>query len=70
MIEYPIFQNLGLYIQHDPLPDGFCQFGAISDQLRHFGIERSPDTLRMEVILYSLSMVMRDTGSFNCPKPR
>ena len=42
----------GFRVDFNPKPDGSCMFSAIADQLRShvFGIERSAETLRQEVV--------------------
>ena len=39
-------------VSFDPQPDGNCQFYAVSEQLRDFGIHRSPEALRNEVVSF------------------
>ncbi|XP_049926648.1 uncharacterized protein LOC126406426 [Epinephelus moara] len=44
------FESSNLNIRFDPVPDGNCQFAAISDQLATIGIFRSAATLREEIV--------------------
>ena len=40
----------GVRIQHDPDPDGNCQFAAVRHQLNNIGIYRDISTLRQEAV--------------------
>lgn len=44
------FESSNLNICFDPIPDGNCQFAAISDQLATIGIFRSAETFREEIV--------------------
>ncbi|KAL7396332.1 hypothetical protein ABVT39_004371 [Epinephelus coioides] len=44
------FESSNLNIRFDPVPDGNCQFAAISDQLATIGIFHSAATLREEIL--------------------
>ena len=39
-------------MSYDPQPDGNCQFDAAAEQLRLYGIHRSMQTLRAEVVSF------------------
>ena len=43
-------EGLGLNIDFNPLPDGNCQFEAVSHALQRIGIHRSGETLRHDVV--------------------
>ena len=42
----------GYIVTDDPPGDGNCQFSALCDSLLNFGIFRSPQTLRQDIVNY------------------
>ena len=46
------FQRQGYRLIYNPPGDGNCQFSAVSNLLRNFGIHRSPQSLRKELVAY------------------
>jgi len=47
----------GLAVSYDPLPNGYCQFAAVAQQLHLFGIHRSAYTQRAEVVNFMQSNI-------------
>ena len=46
----------GYIVTYDAPGDGNCQFSALCDSLLNFGIFRSPQTLREEIVNYLVSV--------------
>ena len=46
------FQRQGYHLIYNPPGDGNCQFSAVADLLKNFGIHHSPQSLRKEVVAY------------------
>ena len=49
-------KDQGCIVTYDPPGDGNCQFSALCDSLLNFGIFRSPQTLREEIVNYLISV--------------
>ena len=46
------FEEAHFLISYDPPGDGNCQFSVICESLRSFGIDRSDETAREEIVEY------------------
>ena len=64
MLSDPIesFDNQGFAVSYNPPGDGNCQFSAICKVLRQFGFERSPASLRAEIVSYLVANPVVDNG--------
>ena len=47
---YDAFEDQGFFITYNPPGDGNCQFNVICKILNQFGFQRSPETLRGEIV--------------------
>ena len=54
MVKQPEYQfdEQDYYIWFDPFRDGNCQFSSICRVLKEFGLQRSPEALRAEIVSY------------------
>ena len=50
--QHEAFRDQGFAISFNPAGDGNCQFAAVAHALQNFGIYRSNETLRREVVQY------------------
>ena len=59
---YDAFEDQGFFITYNPPGDGNCQFSAICRILNQLGFQRSPETLRREIVSYLESNPMDVEG--------
>ena len=57
-----IIEDQGYQIEFDPPGDGSCQFAALAHQLSAFGIFRTPEEMREEIVRYLENNAVDEMG--------